>query len=102
LKNFALRFNPARKFSVRVRAVASSSHNRPGQLSSARKATMLRLKREQRALVADKVGDLANLAAAGLVFAQFVSDQPFSLWMALGGRVLVVMVAAIVAKGSQR
>ena len=66
--------------------------------------TMLRLKREQRALVADKVGDLANLAAAGLVFAQFVSNQPFSLWMALGGVVawLVVMVGAIVAKGSQR
>jgi hypothetical protein len=68
------------------------------------KMTMLRLKREQRALVADKVGDLANLAAAGLVLAQFVSDQPFSLWMALGGVAawLIVMLAPIVAKGSQR
>jgi hypothetical protein len=46
---------------------------------------MLTLKPRQRAVLLEKVPDLANLGAGALIFGQFVSDQPFSAWLALAG-----------------
>src|SRR5439155_18377886 len=39
---------------------------------------MLRLSDKQRAVLADKIGDAANVAAGAMVFSQFVSPQPIS------------------------
>ena len=52
---------------------------------------MLVLKNRQRALLADKVPDMANLALGALLFGQFVSDRPFSPSLAIAG--LAVWVA---------
>jgi hypothetical protein len=49
--------------------------------------TMLRLKPRQRAVLVEKVPDLANIGAGVLVFGQFVTE-PTSVWLALGGVVL--------------
>ena len=49
---------------------------------------MLRLKPSQRALLADKLPDAANVVAAGLVVGQALSERPFSLMLALIGVVL--------------
>lgn len=46
---------------------------------------MLRLKPSQRAVVADKLPDAANVVLAGLVIGQALSDRPFSLALALIG-----------------
>ncbi len=46
---------------------------------------MLRLKREQRQLLADKLPDVANVAAGGLVFGQALSQERFSVDMAALG-----------------
>lgn len=46
---------------------------------------MLVLNDAQRALLADKVPDAANLAAGAMVFGQFLGDRPFSLTVALWG-----------------
>jgi hypothetical protein len=46
---------------------------------------MLELKRSQRAVLVDKVPDVANLAAGALVFGQFLSDSPVSWNVALVG-----------------
>ncbi len=46
---------------------------------------MLRLKCEQRQLLADKLPDVANVAAGGLVFGQALSQERFSVAMAALG-----------------
>jgi len=46
-------------------------------------ATMLRSKQEQRAVLGEKLFDLANVAAAALVFGQFLGQQSFS-WTVIG------------------
>ena len=46
---------------------------------------MLRLRKTQRAILVEKIPDLANLAAAGLIFGQFVSGQRFSIAIAVVG-----------------
>ena len=46
---------------------------------------MLLLNDAQRALLTDKVPDVANLAVGGLFFGQFLGDRPFSLTLALYG-----------------
>ena len=46
---------------------------------------MLRLRKRQRAILVEKIPDLANLAAAALIFGQFVSGQRFSLVIAVVG-----------------
>ena len=51
-------------------------------LAPARSMPMLRLTRHQRAMVAEKLLDAANIAIGGLVFGQFVSGQPFSIGLA--------------------
>ena len=47
--------------------------------------TMLELNRNQRAVLADKLPDMANVAAGALVFAQFLGERPFSPWLAACG-----------------
>ena len=60
---------------------------------------MLRSSTEQRRLLADKLLDLANVAAAALVFGQFLGDgrlspaaivAGFLIWMGLAGFALVL------------
>ena len=45
---------------------------------------MLRLRSRQRAVMVEKLPDVANLGVGALVFGQFVGEQPFSPWLALG------------------
>ena len=49
--------------------------------------TMVGLSQEQRRMLIDKLPDAANLMLGALVFGQFLSDQPFSPWLAAGGGV---------------
>ena len=42
-------------------------------------STMLRLSTEQRRLLADKLGDAANIAAGAMIFGQFLGDRRISL-----------------------
>lgn len=46
---------------------------------------MLLLNQAQRAMLVDKVPDLANLAVGALFFGQFLGDRPFSFTVALCG-----------------
>ena len=46
---------------------------------------MLNLDRKQRTLIADKLFDIANIAAGGMVFGQFLAERPLSLALALTG-----------------
>jgi hypothetical protein len=59
---------------------------------------MLGLNPEQRAVIVDKWPDLANLAMGGLVFGQFLSDEPFSLRVALGGVAVWIAMMMVVLK----
>jgi len=46
---------------------------------------MVRLRRRQRAVLVEKIPDLANLGAGSLIFGQALSGEPFSLpWTLLG------------------
>lgn len=56
---------------------------------------MVRLAPRQRAVFGEKVLDLANYAAAALVFGQFVGQQPISLTVALGGVITWVVLALL-------
>ena len=47
--------------------------------------TMLELKPGQRAVLIDKVPDLANVAAGALIFGQLLGERKFSLSTALTG-----------------
>ncbi len=50
-----------------------------------RKPTMLLLNRAQRALLSEKLADIASVAAGALIFGQFLSDYSFSLSLASFG-----------------
>ena len=54
---------------------------------------MLRLTARRREVLSDKLLDLANPAAAALVFGQFVGQQPLS-WRVLMGGMAVWLVLA--------
>ena len=56
---------------------------------------MLRLKRAHRVLLADKLPDAANVVLAGFVVGQALSQQPFSLALAVVG--IGVWIAFMVA-----
>ena len=49
------------------------------------KKTMLELRGRQRAVLVDKLPDLANVAVGAMSFGQFLSGQPFSFKLALAG-----------------
>jgi len=46
---------------------------------------MLVLTREQCELLAETVRDIVNIAAGAMVFGQFLADEVFSPWLAVGG-----------------
>ncbi len=46
---------------------------------------MLELTEGQRRVIVDKVPDMANVAAGGMVFGQFLADRPFSIAVAAAG-----------------
>jgi hypothetical protein len=46
---------------------------------------MLRLTRGRRAVLAEKFGDLANLAVGALVFGQAIGQDVYSPWVAIVG-----------------
>lgn len=59
---------------------------------------MVRLSAGRRALLADKVSDVANVAAGAMVFGQFLSDRPFSISrMLVGGIIWMFLVGCAVA-----
>jgi len=49
---------------------------------------MIELQTAQRALLADTLRDIANVAAGATVFGQFLADRAFSFWLALMGSTL--------------
>ena len=56
--------------------------------------TMIELDAKQRTLIPDKLFDVANVAAGGMVFGQFLSERPFSILFATTG--LAIWVALFV------
>ena len=56
---------------------------------------MLRLKPRQRAVIVEKLPDLANLAAGVLVRGQFVGEEPAAVWRIVVGAALWTGLAAI-------
>ena len=56
---------------------------------------MLRLRPRQRTVLLEKLPDVANLGVGALLFGQFVSNQPFSLRLALSGGVIWMAFMAI-------
>jgi hypothetical protein len=54
--------------------------------------TMLQLNKAQRALLADKLSDVANFAAGAWIFGQAFSDQSFSPLFAMLGVVIWCLV----------
>ena len=55
---------------------------------------MLLLNRAQRAVLVDKVPDVANVAIGALSFGQFLGDRPFSVALALCGIAMWVVLMA--------
>ena len=66
--------------------------------------TMLRLSPRRRTVLVETFRELANLAAAALVLGWFVSREPWSLWLFLGGiaawLVLVGLAVALADENS--
>ena len=61
-----------------------------------RMRTMLRWTEKQRDLVADKLADLANVAAGAMVFGQLLTQQQFS-WASLAVAAVGLLVWALLA-----
>ena len=63
---------------------------------------MVRLTKEQRALLAETLRDIANIAAGAMVFGQFLADTMFSTTVAFGGLTLwVVFVGCLILLASE-
>ena len=56
---------------------------------------MLRLKSRQRAVIVDKLPDLANLVAGVFVLGQFVGEEPASVWYVIVGLALWAGLAGV-------
>jgi hypothetical protein len=65
---------------------------------------MLPFSEVQRALLADKLSDAANIAAGALIFGQALSDRPFSATLAFAGIIiwLIVSWCAVALAGGSR
>lgn len=66
---------------------------------------MLRLNRPQRAVLTEKLPDVANLGVGALLFGQFVGDRPFSALLAVAGFAIWIGLMAItltIARGDRR
>jgi hypothetical protein len=78
------------KLPSRPRQIARSLEIQPGTAVAssgpeARGMTMLRLTTRRREFLAEKLGDLANLAVGALVFGQAVGQDAFSVGVAAAG-----------------
>jgi hypothetical protein len=60
-----------------------------------RDPTMLPLRKEQIALLAKLLGDLANLAAAAFIFGQCIRAQAFSVAALVAGIVIWLLLAYV-------
>lgn len=56
---------------------------------------MLRLNPRQRAVILEKLPDLANVIAGVLVIGQFVGDEPASVWLVIVGLAIWAGLASI-------
>lgn len=65
---------------------------------------MLRLTKQRRAFLAEKFGDLANLAVGALVFGQAIGQDVFSPGVAIAGMAiwLLLMAYTLALKGERR
>lgn len=65
---------------------------------------MLRLTKERRDILAEKLGDLANLAVAALVFGQAIGQDAFSVGTATAGMAiwLLLTLFTLILKGQRR
>ena len=66
--------------------------------------TMIELNSRQRAVLADKLPDAANVAAAALVFGQVLGERTFSYWLAACGLALWIFFfscAIVLAAGNE-
>jgi hypothetical protein len=63
---------------------------------------MIRLKQVQRSLLAEKVADVANVAAGALIFGQALSGTAFSVKLAIVGigAWFAMTAAAVIVVGS--
>lgn len=59
-----------------------------------RERLRLRFGERQRGVWIDTLSQAANVAAAGLLFGQFVSERPFSVGLALAGIVMWALLLA--------
>lgn len=62
------------------------------RVRSQRHLTMLRWNDQQRAVLIDKLADVANVAAGGLLFGQFLSNRFFSIIAASCGVAVWVLL----------
>lgn len=56
---------------------------------------MLRLKPRQRAVMVEKLPDLANLVAGVVVLGQFVGEEPASAWRVVAGGAAWAVLASV-------
>ena len=66
---------------------------------------VLRWTDDQRRFVAERVGELANIAAGAMVFGQFLGDRPFSMLVGsvgMGAWIVLFVLATALAGRTQR
>jgi hypothetical protein len=66
---------------------------------------MIRLSGEQRRMLIDKLPDVAIVALGALWFGQFVSDRPFSSWLAvcgIAGALILFSWSFLLGRGDRR
>jgi hypothetical protein len=93
--NVGKRNEPFRRFSAR--------HD-PRILILRRNGTMLRLTDAQRAVLVQAFPAVGHLAVGGLVFGQFLREQPFSMWLAFAGITIwgIAVTSAVMVAGAER
>jgi hypothetical protein len=78
-----------------VRRATRISGGNTGGTRLAYTTTMLRLKPGQRAVIVEKLPDLANVIVGGFVIGQFVGEQPASLWLVAAGLAIWIVLAVL-------
>jgi hypothetical protein len=65
---------------------------------------MLRLTDAQRAVLVQAFPAVGHLAVGGLVFGQFLREQPFSMWLAFAGITIwgIAVTSAVMVAGAER
>jgi hypothetical protein len=83
---------------------AFSARHAPRILILRRNGTMLRLTDAQRAVLVQAFPAVGHLAVGGLVFGQFLREQPFSMWLAFAGITIwgIAVTSAVMVAGAER